>query len=40
MDYIPHLPEDIRHMLEALGLDSVDQLFSDIPDNLKLNKEI
>lgn len=40
MDYIPHLPEDIRYMLETLRLDSIGQLFSDIPDNLKLNREL
>lgn len=40
MDYIPHLPEDIRYMLEVLNLDSIEGLFSDIPDNLKLNKDI
>ncbi|MFC1852711.1 aminomethyl-transferring glycine dehydrogenase subunit GcvPA [candidate division CSSED10-310 bacterium] len=36
MTYIPHTEEDIKKMLATLGLDSVDQLFSDIPDSLQL----
>ncbi len=31
MNYTPHTPEDIEHMLETIGASSVDELFNDIP---------
>jgi len=31
MTYGPHTPADREQMLSALGIDSVDGLFSDIP---------
>lgn len=40
MDYIPHTKEDIRYMLDILGLNSIDELFEDIPSSLKLNKDL
>jgi glycine dehydrogenase subunit 1 len=33
--YGPHTADDRRHMLAALGLDSVDRLFSDIPAQVR-----
>lgn len=33
--YIPHTAEDIAFMLKVLGLESIDALFSDIPDDVK-----
>lgn len=38
--YVPNTPEERREMLEKLGLSSMDQLFSDIPDNLKLARPL
>ncbi|MFL5768604.1 MAG: aminomethyl-transferring glycine dehydrogenase subunit GcvPA [Chloroflexota bacterium] len=35
MPYGPHAPEDRERMLAALGISSVDELFSDIPDGLR-----
>src|SRR4051794_23187698 len=35
MPYGPHTADDRQRMLEALGLDSVDQLFEDIPVELR-----
>src|SRR5688572_632004 len=35
MPYGPHTPEDRRRMLDALGIDSVDELFADIPTELR-----
>src|SRR5699024_10824676 len=32
--YIPHTEEDKKAMLEFLGLDSVDELFADIPEDV------
>jgi len=34
-EYIPHTPEDIRHMLDAVGISDIQELFSDIPEGLR-----
>ena len=31
MNYIPHTPQETKEMLNSIGLDSIDQLFKDIP---------
>jgi glycine cleavage system P protein (glycine dehydrogenase) subunit 1 len=38
--YIPTTPEDEQEMLKAIGLDSVEDLFSDIPKDMQLNREL
>lgn len=38
--YIPNTKEDEKRMLEYIGVDSVDDLFSDIPENVRLNREL
>ena len=38
--YMANTPEDIQEMLEAIGLESVDQLFSDISEKNKLGREL
>jgi len=35
-NYIPHTPEDKQKMLEALGVKSVDELFKDIPKEVRM----
>lgn len=35
MPYIPHTPEDTARMLAAIGLDSIDELFDEIPPALR-----
>jgi glycine dehydrogenase subunit 1 len=40
MPYIPHTDEDCREMLAKIGVKSIDDLFADIPDNLKLKKPL
>jgi len=35
MAYIPHTPEDIARMLEVIGANSVDDLFDEIPADLR-----
>ena len=35
-DYTPHTDEEIESMLEFLGLDSLEDLFSTVPDALRL----
>ena len=34
-EYIPHTPEDIKKMLSAIGLQSLEALFSDIPEEVR-----
>ena len=38
MPYGPHTPDDRAHMLAALGIDSVDVLFDDIPAALRASR--
>lgn len=38
--YIPNTPEDEKQMLEAIGVDSIDELFKDIPESVRLNREL
>ena len=37
--YIPHSDEDIRKMLTVIGVESLDDLYADIPDSLKFKGE-
>jgi glycine dehydrogenase subunit 1 len=38
MPFIPHTEEEIREMLTAIGVDSTESLFDEIPDNLRCGK--
>lgn len=38
--YIPHTPEDVKEMLDSVGLNSVDELFSDISEDVALGREL
>lgn len=38
--YIAHTEQDIKAMLERLGVDSIEALFSDIPESVKLNRSL
>lgn len=38
MDYIPHKKSEVKKMLEVIGVKSIEDLFSDIPENLKKTK--
>lgn len=38
MPYIPHTDEDVEKMLETIGVSSIDDLFDEIPENLKSGK--
>ncbi len=40
MNYLPHTAEDRRAMLAALGLDSVDSLFADVPADVRLGRPL
>lgn len=38
MPYIANTPDDQRQMLEAIGLSSLEQLFSVVPEKMRLNR--
>ena len=38
MPFIPHTPEDTAEMLEAIGVDSIDDLFDEIPRELRIDR--
>ncbi len=40
MAYIPHTRDDVRVMLDTIGLDSLDQLFDMIPPEYRLNRPL
>jgi len=40
LKYTPHTPEEVRVMLSSLGLNTVDELFADIPEEVKLNRPL
>ena len=40
MPYIPHTEADRRAMLATIGVDSIDDLFVDIPESLRLRGEL
>lgn len=37
--YFPHTPEDIRQMLDVCGVKTLNELYSDIPEEVRLKKE-
>lgn len=38
--YIPNTHEDEREMLQSMGLNSIEELFEDIPQDVKLNRQL
>jgi len=36
MNYVPHTPEDLKHMMDTVGVSSVSELFSDIPEKFRI----
>ena len=38
--YIPNTKEDEKRMLETIGVNSIEDLFSDIPEDMKFNREL
>ncbi|WP_455365287.1 aminomethyl-transferring glycine dehydrogenase subunit GcvPA [Kaarinaea lacus] len=38
MPFIPHTENEVKQMLEAIGVDSIDQLFDEIPSALRHDK--
>ena len=37
MPFIPHTSDDITNMLNTIGVDSIEQLFDEIPNDLKIS---
>lgn len=37
--FIPHTEADVRHMLERIGLQSIDDLYADVPAEVIFNRE-
>ncbi len=40
MPYVPHTPEDRQAMLEAIGAESVEELFEMVPRELRLGRDL
>ncbi|MDI6600714.1 MAG: aminomethyl-transferring glycine dehydrogenase subunit GcvPA [Thermoanaerobacteraceae bacterium] len=40
MDYIPNTDREREEMLKSIGVSSIEDLFSDIPDNVKFNSRL
>ena len=40
MKYIPHTPDDIRAMLDGIGVSSLEDLYAEVPEELKLHREL
>ena len=40
MTFAPHTDDDVREMLEAIGLESVDDLFAQIPPSVRLDRPL
>jgi glycine dehydrogenase subunit 1 len=40
MRFAPHTDDDVRDMLGAIGVDSVDELFAQIPESVRLDREL
>lgn len=36
MPFIPHTQQDVKEMLNTIGVNSIEQLFDEIPDNLRV----
>ncbi len=40
MKFIPHTDKDIEEMLKEIGVSSIDELFEDIPEEIKLKRDL
>lgn len=38
--YIPHTEEDIKYMLETMGMKDLEELFADIPKEVRMSREL
>jgi len=40
MEFAPHTDDDVRQMLDALGISSIDELFAPIPAGLRFDRDL
>ncbi|MFW6201843.1 MAG: glycine dehydrogenase, partial [Gemmatimonadota bacterium] len=40
MSYVPHSEADVRRMLDAIGVDAVEELFANVPDEYRLREPL
>ena len=40
MKYFPHTADDVRQMLDVIGVQSLDDLYAEIPEELKFKGEL
>mgnify|MGYP003418618588 FL=1 len=40
MKYFPHTANDLQEMLKVVGVSSLEELYSEVPEELKFNKEL
>ncbi|MGN1260934.1 MAG: glycine dehydrogenase, partial [Alloprevotella sp.] len=40
MKYLPHTPSDLEEMLRVIGVQSLDELYAEVPEELKLKREL
>ncbi len=40
MSYVPHSPDDVRRMLDVIGVESVEDLFAQIPQEYRLDRPL
>lgn len=40
MNYVPHTAEDRKHMMETIGIGSLEELFKDIPKKFRLKRAL
>lgn len=40
MKYFPHTADDLSQMLKVVGVGSLDELYAEVPEELKFNKEL
>ncbi|WP_105618811.1 aminomethyl-transferring glycine dehydrogenase subunit GcvPA [Vallitalea okinawensis] len=38
--YLPHTDEDIQQMLKSIGVETIEELFHDIPEEIRLKEEL
>ena len=40
MKYLPHTSDDIQQMLDVIGVKSLDDLYAEVPEELKLTRPL
>ena len=37
--FLPHTPEDIQQMLKRIGINSLEDLYAEVPESIRLKKD-